>query len=193
MKKVYLLIIEFTCFKCGKEGHKASECPESDGIIIIFLGNRRGRREITCFKCGKTGHLAKFCKEDGNGDRNESQNRNIKKHKSKGFGFSDDSNSETESYSISPVNVDNEWSNKQIKRMPPPPPPLPEEVEEDDTYDSFIYYSRTTENIKEDKEVITDKEQFLSERRNNYWGVPVIGSSYQKPVNKSTQKYLYFI
>lgn len=158
-----------------------------------ILGNRRGRREITCFKCGKTGHLAKFCKEDGNGDRSERQNRNIRKHKSKGFGFSDDSNSETENYSISPVNVENEWSNKQIKRIPPPPPPLPEEVEEDDTYDSFIYYSRTTESIKEDKEVITDKEQFLSERRNNYWGVPVIGSSHQKPVNKSTQKYLYFI
>ncbi|XP_058755896.1 uncharacterized protein LOC131629110 [Vicia villosa] len=35
------------CYRCGVEGHRISECPQSDA---------------TCFKCGKVGHKSHECR-----------------------------------------------------------------------------------------------------------------------------------
>lgn len=44
----------YICFKCGKEGHVAQNCPEREDIGPGFKG-------VICFKCGQGGHLANKC------------------------------------------------------------------------------------------------------------------------------------
>ena len=69
----------YICFKCGREGHVASDCREhpTDGErgpgfkgVICFkcgqgghLANKCDKRTRGCFICGKDGHIAVECSE----------------------------------------------------------------------------------------------------------------------------------
>ncbi|XP_076284028.1 uncharacterized protein LOC143210757 [Lasioglossum baleicum] len=60
------------CFSCGKEGHKATDCPRRQGATRMLgpkpstSGDKRGppQKPVTCFKCGEDGHIAPQCKKE---------------------------------------------------------------------------------------------------------------------------------
>ncbi|XP_052627652.1 uncharacterized protein LOC128134215 [Lactuca sativa] len=75
---------EVTCFKCGKHGHYADECPFNERVCyecneeghfkqdcpkreehtkpnVPLKHYERCDEEVTCYKCGKTGHYANKC------------------------------------------------------------------------------------------------------------------------------------
>ena len=49
---------QYNCYNCGKNGHKAHECPEKKGNMSA------GPRSGTCEECGKRGHKKADCWED---------------------------------------------------------------------------------------------------------------------------------
>ena len=44
---------DLKCYKCGKPGHKKSECRSGT------------KQKLTCNNCGMEGHIAKFCRKTG--------------------------------------------------------------------------------------------------------------------------------
>ena len=59
-----------TCFKCGRAGHKASDCWRKDGGYNLGGGSSYkptgggpsvNPLKVTCYKCGEPGHKSPQC------------------------------------------------------------------------------------------------------------------------------------
>jgi hypothetical protein len=58
---------KIVCFKCGKEGHKASNCPKNGkgGGKGFTKGGAKGQKDKgKCYQCRKVGPIAPNCWED---------------------------------------------------------------------------------------------------------------------------------
>jgi len=74
-----------TCFKCGKPGHFANNCPDAGGNSRQSETTNAGN-VTKCFRCGDVGHLANNCpgnsfaqKRSNNGSASESKRTKVVK------------------------------------------------------------------------------------------------------------------
>ena len=55
---------KMTCFKCGGEGHKSSDCAGAkapEAAASSGAAQSSGARKMTCFQCGREGHKSSDC------------------------------------------------------------------------------------------------------------------------------------
>ncbi|XP_064120808.1 uncharacterized protein LOC135225403 [Macrobrachium nipponense] len=59
---------EQQCYRCGKQGHKKSECWWALGVCFAcgqmghIVSERKKDRDIKCYRCGQVGHIASGCR-----------------------------------------------------------------------------------------------------------------------------------
>ena len=71
-----------TCFKCGKQGHKAADCWQAGGTGSSRpLGVEVNVGKINCFTCGMEGHKSPQCPKNVKGERQGGKNVSFDKAK----------------------------------------------------------------------------------------------------------------